>query len=148
MVIDKIENSNLYAGLSGNIAKAFAYINGTDLHSIASGKYEIDNDDVFAIVMEYDTKDISECKLEGHFKYIDVQYIISGAELIGITSLINQIPYIRKDEDDYAFYECETDLIKLDAGRFALFFPDDLHRPCIKVNQISRVKKVVVKVRI
>lgn len=73
MVIDKIENSNPYAGLSNNIAKAFAFIKETDLLSIAVGKHEIDNSDIFANVMEYDTKEESEGKLESHFKYIDIQ---------------------------------------------------------------------------
>jgi len=92
MVIDKIENYKLYVSLSEKIAKAFAYINETDLSQTALGKYEIDNDDIFALVQEYDTKDKNECKLEGHSKYIDIQYIIYGVELIGVTSLINQIP--------------------------------------------------------
>ena len=95
MVIDKIENSKLYVSLSEKIAKAFAYINKTDLSQLALGKYEIDNNDIFAFVQEYDTKDKSECKLEGHSKYIDIQYIISGVELIGVTSLTNQIPIHR-----------------------------------------------------
>ena len=76
MIIDKIENHKLYAGISDKIAKAFSYINKTDLINIAPGTYKIDNDNIFAIVQEYDTKDKSECKLEGHFKYIDIQYII------------------------------------------------------------------------
>lgn len=148
MVIDKIEHSKLYACLSDKIAKAFAFINETDLSSIASGKYEIDKDDIFALVQEYDTKDKSECKLEGHTKYIDVQYIISGVELIGVRPLKNQIPVTKNNEDDYAFYEGDSDLIRVDTGMFAIFFPEDLHMPCIKLNQSSRVKKVVVKVRI
>lgn len=148
MVIDKIENSQLYACLSEKIAKAFAYINETDLSSIATGKYEIDKDDIFALVQEYDTKNRSECKLEGHIRYIDVQYIISGLELIGVKPLIDQLPVTKNDEDDYAFYDGDPDFIRLDTGMFAIFFPEDLHMPCIKFNQISRVKKVVVKVRI
>ncbi len=146
MVIDKIENSKLYAGLSKNIAKAFAYINETDLTSIEAGKYEIDNGDIFAIVMEYDTKDKSE--IESHFKYIDIHYIISGVEYMGVTLLKNQIPVIKNAENDYAFYECDTDLIKVEAGMFTIFFPDDIHMPCIKATQISKVKKVVVKIPI
>lgn len=62
MVIDKIENSKLYECLSERITKAFAFINETDLSSIALGKYEIDKDDIFALVQEYETKDKSECK--------------------------------------------------------------------------------------
>lgn len=68
MVIDKIENHKLYVGLSEKIAKAFNYINKTDLSQTVSGKYEIDGNNIFALVQEYDTKDENDCKLEGHIK--------------------------------------------------------------------------------
>lgn len=148
MVIDKIENFKLYECLSERIAKAFTFINETDLSAIALGKYEIDKDDIFALVQEYDTKDENECKLEGHSRYIDVQYIISGVELIGVRLLKEQKPVTKNEENDYTFYEGDSDLIRIDKGMFAIFFPEDLHMPCIKSDQRSRVKKVVVKVKI
>lgn len=148
MVLDKIENFKHYEMLSEKIALAFAYINETDFSQIALGKYEIDKDEVFALVQEYDTKDKSEGKLEGHRRYIDVQYIVSGIELMGVTSLANQKLISRNDEDDYAFFEGDSSFVKVDAGMFAIFFPDDLHMPCIKFKQVSKVRKVVIKVRI
>ncbi|MBA3065338.1 YhcH/YjgK/YiaL family protein [bacterium] len=148
MIIDKIENSKLYVNLGAKIAKSFAYINETDLSRIAVGKYEIDNGNIFAIVQKYDTRDQSECKLEGHWKHMDIQYIISGVELIGVATLINQIPVYRNEEEDYALFEGDSTLLRVETGMFAIFFPDDLHMPGVKLNQISPVKKVVVKVRI
>ncbi|PIV18458.1 MAG: hypothetical protein COZ15_03260 [Elusimicrobia bacterium CG_4_10_14_3_um_filter_49_12_50_7] len=38
--------------------------------------------------------------------------------------------------------------LKVEAGMFAIFFPDDLHMPGIKSGQISKVKKVAVKIRV
>lgn len=147
MIKDKLENFALYEGLSPKIAKAFRYLNENNLSEIAPGKYDI-NDDLFAIVMEYQTRDSSECKLEGHHKYIDVQYVISGTEQVGITSLTNQIPVETNEADDYDFYALESDLLRFDAGTFMIFFPDDLHMPCISLNESSAVKKVVVKVKV
>ena len=40
-----------------------------------------------------------------------------------------------------------SDLITLKKGMFAIFFPDDIHLPEIKSGKISKVKKVVVKVK-
>jgi YhcH/YjgK/YiaL family protein len=148
MVIDKIENHKIYTGLGSRIKLAFDYIMKTDLVQTPLGQYEIDGDDVFAIVMEYDTKDKSETKFEGHHKYIDLQYIISGTELIGITTLIDQVPVESSTENDYDLYDIDGDFIKFDSGTFMLFFPDDLHMPAISVNQVSKIKKVVVKVRV
>ena len=148
MVLDKFENYKLYVNLSENIAKAFAYIKENDLAKMELGKYVIDNDDVFALVQEYDTKEKSDCKLEGHHKYIDIQYIINGVELMGVTSFTNQKPISIEEANDCTFYESETSLIRVGAGMFTIFFPDDLHMTGIKLNQIAKVKKVVFKVRV
>ena len=148
MVLDKIENYKLYENLSERIAKGFEFINNTDLAQIESGKYQIDNDTIFAIVQEYDTKEVKDCKLEGHTKYIDIQYVIKGVELMGVTTKNNQKMILTDEEKDYSFYEGETSLIRVEEGMFTIFFPDDLHRPCVKADQVSKVKKVVVKVQI
>jgi beta-galactosidase beta subunit len=37
---------------------------------------------LFLIIQEYNTKEIKDCVLEGHVKYIDIQYIIQGVELM------------------------------------------------------------------
>ncbi len=148
MVIDKIKNSELYESLHPRFAKAFAFISKTDFSKLDDGKYEIENDDIFAIVQEYNTKDKKEAKLEAHRKYIDIQYIHSGVELIGVAALNNQIPITDDTEKDLAFYEGDASFIKLEAGMFAIFFPDDLHMPGIKLTQSTKVKKVVIKVRV
>jgi YhcH/YjgK/YiaL family protein len=148
MVIDKIENYRLYSKLTKRLAKGFEFITETDLATIECGKHQIDNDDVFAIVQEYDTKEEQDCVLEGHHKYIDIQYVIRGVELMGFTPLTNQVVVEENLEKDYTFYNGETSMLRVEQGMFTLFFPEDLHRPCVKAGPISKVKKVVVKVKI
>jgi YhcH/YjgK/YiaL family protein len=146
MVIDKIENYKLYVKLNERFETAFDYIKDNDLVQIASGKYSIDGDDIFAIVQEYDTKEKAECKLEGHKKYIDIQYMIQGSEFMGVTTLANQEAITKNEADDYTFYNGDSTMFRVDAGMFTIFFPDDLHMPCLKVGKIEKVKKVVIKV--
>ena len=146
MVLDKIENSKIYESLNLKFAKAFEFILKTDFSQLSDGKYEIENDNVFALVQEYNTKDAKEAKLEAHKKYIDIQYIHSGIELIGLATLQNQLPFSDITEQDIAFYAGDASFMKIEAGMFAIFFPDDLHMPGIKLIQSSKVKKVVVKV--
>ena len=148
MVVDKIENYRLYSTLTNRLAKGFEFIINTDLVAIESGKYEIDSDDIFAIVQEYDTKEEQDCVLESHHQYIDIQYIIKGAELMGVTCLNDQIVVEENLEKDYTFYNAETSMLKVEEGMFTIFFPEDLHRPGVKLDQIAKVKKVVVKVKI
>lgn len=148
MVIDKIENYRLYSKLTKRMAKGFEFIAETDLTSLESGNYQIENDDIFAIVQEYDTKEEKDCILEGHYKYIDIQYVIKGVEIMGFTPLTDQISVEENLEKDYTFYKGETSMLRVEEGMFTIFFPEDLHRPCVKAGQISKVKKVVVKVKI
>jgi YhcH/YjgK/YiaL family protein len=146
MILDKLENSELYEKLHPLFAKAFDFIRKTDFSQLTDGKYEIDNDKLFAMVQEYKTKDETEGKPEAHHKYIDIQYIHSGVELIGIAPLKGNTLISDEPEKDLAFYESETSFIKLEAGMFAIFFPDDLHMPGIKLEKSTKVKKVVIKV--
>lgn len=148
MIIDNLSNSNIYSHLSERIARAFQYLKVNDFYMITPGKYEIDGDNVFAIVAEYQTRDESEGKPESHKKYIDVQFVVKGSELIGYATLGDQeIISDYNEENDITFYKSETSFVRIDEGMFAIFFPDDVHLPGIKVNEKSFLKKVVVKVK-
>lgn len=148
MILDKIENYELYAGITERLAKGFEFIINNDLVAMASGTYDIEDKAVFAIVQEYDTKEEKDCVLEGHTKYIDIQYIIEGSELMGVTTKRDQQVVTSDLDKDYTFYEGEPAYIKLTAGMFTVFFRDDLHRPSVQDGKSSKVKKVVVKVQI
>lgn len=148
MVLDNIKNAGLYKNMHPGFAKAFDFILNTDLSGMADGKYEIQGDDIFAIVQQYNSKNKEDAKLEAHKKYIDIQYINSGVELIGVSMLDNQIPVVNEPDKDLAFYNSEASFIKLNSGMFAIFFPHDLHMPGIKSGQSISVKKVVIKVKI
>ncbi|HEY7751246.1 MAG TPA: YhcH/YjgK/YiaL family protein [Ignavibacteriaceae bacterium] len=148
MIIDKFENINLYKNIHSGINLAFDYIRKNDFKNIKPGKYEIDGQEVFALISEYQSKPEAEGKLEAHKKYIDVQYVISGEELMGYSPLGNQTilaPY--KEENDIIFYSGEKSFTKVSAGMFAIFFPGDVHMPGIKTETPSFVKKLVIKVR-
>jgi YhcH/YjgK/YiaL family protein len=148
MIIDKIENSHLYKNITERINKSFEYIRTTDLKNLPAGKYPIDGENIFALVSEYQTKPESEGKLEAHRKYIDVQFVISGEELMGYVPLGNQqILESYKEENDIVFFKGEKTLTKVSAGMFAIFFPEDVHMPGISAGKISDVKKLVIKVR-
>ena len=149
MILDKIENADLYKGIHVGIHKALIYIQNSNFSDLINGRQEIDGDNIFAIVKEYQTKIIDDNLLESHLKYIDVHYMEQGIEQIGITTLTNQKPKaVYNNFDDYMLFKESCDLITLKKGMFAIFFPDDIHLPEITAGKISKVKKVVVKVKI
>ena len=149
MIIDKIENAHLYEDLGERISKSFDYIEATNLKTLSAGKYPIDGENIFALVSEYKTKPESEGKLEAHKKYIDVQYVISGEELMGYVPLGGQrILEQYKEENDIVFFTGDKSFTKVSAGMFAIFFPEDVHMPGICVEKKSKIKKLVIKVRV
>lgn len=129
--------------------KAFAFLEAQDLATINTGTYEIDGKNVYAIVQEYNSKNPEDAQYESHKVYTDLQYIISGEELIGLTDLSSttvKTPY--DGEKDIAFYDAEEgEMLMAKPGTFFLFFPDDAHRPGIKVDENKPVKKIVIKVK-
>lgn len=148
MILDTLENYQLYSALNERIAKGFDFLRNTDLDAIPSGKHDIEGDTIFALVQEYQTKPMAECKLESHKKYIDIQYVIRGEEFMGITTKNNQPILEQNLEKDYTFYEGTTSLVLVSKGMFTIFFPDDVHQPCVQTESTSEVKKVVIKVLI
>ena len=149
MIKDTLNNSKIYYSLSENIKKGLMWLEANDLIEIDDGKYLIDGNNVYASVQTYETKE--DAKYESHRKYIDIQYMITGEEKIGVTDLSNCKSCIEYDsERDLEFYDidCEDEYIALDKGQFLILFPHDAHKPSISKNKKNTVKKVVVKVAI
>lgn len=150
MIVDYIENAYLYIGLSDGLRKAFEIIKDKALSQKADGRYEVDGDKLYYIVQYYTTKLREECKLEAHKKYIDVQFVVTGQEIIYHTPLNGlkiETPY--DQTKDVAFYKVPADLtaIHLRPRMFCILFPQDAHIPGCPLDVPSNVHKVVVKVR-
>lgn len=150
MIIDTLQNAHLYYGLGPKFIKAFEYLAQTDFSAVAKGKYEIDGQQIFAIVNEYDTVDAATEQMESHKKYIDVQYVVSGAELVGHDFLNGQQPSKAYDADtDFMLFgEKPSFFTKLAQHHFAIFFPTDLHMPNLRIDAPAAVKKVVIKISV
>ncbi len=150
MILDTLENAHRYYGLGPKFVRAFKYLQETDFSKIPKGKYELDGEDIFAIVNEYDTIDATGEQMESHKKYIDVQYVVSGIERVGHDFMGSKMPSQAYDEvtDFMLFSEPPAFFTVLNQGDFALVFPTDLHMPNLKVNEAVAVKKVVVKISV
>ncbi|MBI4580881.1 MAG: YhcH/YjgK/YiaL family protein [Planctomycetes bacterium] len=152
MIKDRLENAEAYAPLGPGIARAMQYLRQTDLSRLEPGRYEIDGDRVFVVVQRYRPKPLSEAAWESHYRYIDVQCVIEGAERMGHLAL-RAGPRVIKPYDpetDLIFYEPGTDLLVFQAGEFAIFSPQDIHAPGLAVDSrpAGEVLKAVVKVRV
>ena len=149
MILDKIENAGLYSCISENLKKGLDFLKNTDLSQVEVGRFEIDGKNVFALISEYESKAHQDCRLEAHQAYADIQYIVSGREAIGFAPLNGQTvteEYIA--EKDIVFFSGETTQLILETGMFAVFYPQDAHRPSMQIDEPEHVKKIVVKVKL
>ncbi len=127
------------------IEHALQYIKKLD-GTIECGKYDLE-DGAYFNVDEYFTKEIG--LPEVHRKYIDLQYILSGEEIIYVANIkdcVNSKGY--SEERDIEFFENanNTSELVMKKGDWAVFYPDDAHVPQIILNESTKVKKIVVKI--
>jgi len=130
--------------------QAFTFLKNADLKKLPLGKQELEGEHLFVSVAEYMGKEKPEALYEAHKKYIDIQYVIEGEELMGLTSL-DKVKVIDPYDEakDITFYHYEGgDYIKATPNNFVVFFPEDVHRPSIKTEKDVLIKKIVVKILI
>lgn len=147
MIIDTLENARLYYKLGGGIRAALEYLEKTDFSKIAPARYEIDNDRLYALVQEYETKPKAHGVWEAHRRHIDVQYVAEGVETMGCAHIGNLT--VRQEyshEKDYELLSGKGDFFTARAGMFVVFFPHDAHMPSLARGAPAKVKKAVVKV--
>ncbi len=151
MIYDHISKIATYRGLSSNIALGLNFLKQINPDT-AVGTYQI-NQQVKAIISEYETKQKNKYGYEAHRKNIDIQYLLSGEERIAclpIERLKETQSYDK--ENDAAFYVADLNIqpsnFSLFPGYFAILFPQDGHMPQLCVNEPETVKKVVVKIKI
>ncbi|PZF74954.1 YhcH/YjgK/YiaL family protein [Taibaiella soli] len=149
MVTGHLQDIMRYAGLGDRLAQAMEYLQQTDFTAMTPGKYDVDGDNIFAIVNEFTTKPYDACEPETHRKYIDIQFMVSGKERFGWAPLLEQKPLMPySDEQDLLLYQPENlNFLNLSAGMFIIFYPTDIHMPEICVNEPELVKKVVMKIQ-
>ena len=150
MIYDIQSNAKLYYPCHKGFQMGFAFIKRAIEENLEPGKYEIDGKNVYASVQEYTTKPDSE-KFEGHRNYIDIQYIISGREYMECSVLANCKTMTQYNpEKDVEFFTCNGLKTKMEFEKdtFAIFFPEDIHKPGVMLDEQMPVKKVVVKVHV
>ena len=147
--VNKVEFAKQYTANKAWWDKAFAYFRDTNLEQLPVGKYPIDTDNVFAAVTDNPTKELANTTWESHRKYIDLQYVIQGAEKMGLAPLAAATVTKPYDESrDVANYEVEGKQFEAKPGTIYIFFPGDVHRPNIRAEGFDHDKKVVIKMRV
>lgn len=150
MIFDHIENYKLYTNINPMFQKAFEFI--MSHRDYNDGQYVLDGEQLIGHVITKETKSKGSAGLEYHKKFIDIQYVVKGKEICGLSpmkGLDHSEPY--NEDNDIAFLDSETDSshIEVEEGQFYIVWPHEPHRPLGAVdNIIEPIKKIIVKVAV
>jgi biofilm protein TabA len=147
--VRKLSGWRSHKGLD-DFKHAFEFLESLGNRDKAPGRYPIDGDRMYSIIAENNTIPPEAAQFEAHRRYIDIHYLIRGAEMIGL-AVANKLeeakPY--DVENDLALYK-RPQVYKrliLMPGDFVVFYPGQAHMPsCNPHNKSEEIKKVVVKV--
>ena len=138
--------------LPAAIERALDFLRSTDFSKLAPGVVEIDGKNIFAQIIDLTTREVAENRPEVHRRYLDIQFLASGEEKIGIAidTGNNEINEALLEQRDIIFYHASENesFIEMIPGSYAIFFPQDVHRPACIYNDASQIRKVVVKVKV
>lgn len=152
MVATSIFSKDLenFKSIHPRFSDAFEFLKKAVNEDYKDGNYEIDGKNIYAFISSYETKTESEVQFEAHNKYIDIQCVVSGTEVIGFESEKEvSLTQDYKDGNDICFYALNEnyDKIALKKGEFVIIMTDELHAPCLSVeNKPENVRKIVVKI--
>lgn len=138
--------------LPAAIEKALDFLRTTDFHTLAPGVVEIDGRKIFAQVLDLTTQSPETLRPEVHRRYLDIQFLAWGEEKIGIAidSGNNIVSESLLEQRDIIFYENSEheSFFEMIPGSYAIFFPQDVHRPGCHKTHATAIRKIVVKVDI
>lgn len=147
MIVDTLDNLEMYASVNPLFAQAVDFIKSNDLNTLEPGKIELSGSDLVVNIAQTTPKAKEEAKLETHNMFIDIQIPLSGTEIMGYTPGKDCVPAdaIYDSVKDITFFEgLAENYIAVKPGMFAIFFPQDGHAPGISPDG---VRKVIVKVK-
>ena len=152
MIVTDLEHIAEQAALSPALRKAIDFLRQAHPLELTDGRVEIDGDKVYALVQSYETVATDEPRFEAHRKYLDVQYLASGEEVIGwasIDRLIVGVPYDEaKDASLGRVFPPDMTRVRLSSGQLAVLYPADAHAPKLAAGAPAPVIKIVVKVSV
>jgi YhcH/YjgK/YiaL family protein len=136
------------ASLGETVVRSVAWIRSLPADP-AEGRHALWEDNIYALVLRYDTGDAAESRFETHRKYVDFQYTLAGSETIEWApreSLANDGDY--DAAKDLLFHHPGPVFgraVKA-AGFFSIYTPVDAHRGKIRAAGFESAFKVVVKI--
>jgi biofilm protein TabA len=151
MIVTDLEHASQQIALTPALQKALDFLRQVRPGTLKEGRIEIAGDQAFALVQLYETR-AGEPTFEAHRKYLDIQYMAEGEEIIG-WALIDRMAVdaaydAAKDVCLGRVPAADVTPVRLSAGQLAVLYPTDAHAPKMAAGAPRAVKKIVVKVAV
>jgi YhcH/YjgK/YiaL family protein len=113
-----------------------------DLAALPDGRHAVAGDRLYASIEHRAGRGREGAPAEFHRRYVDIQYMVSGIEVIGWRALqdCTQVATPYDAERDVGFYaESPRFWMAVQPGEFAIFLPDDVHAPLAGEGPVHKV---------
>ena len=152
MVQTTKEQLQNYCSLNPHFPAAFAALEKLAEKGFERGRHPVDGDNIFINALEYDTHPAEGALMEAHEAYIDVMWMVSGREQIGVCPLADVTeltqPYDAAGDAALAKLAIGSSMVQMKPGSVCILFPEDAHAPGLDAAAPSHVQKLIAKVRV
>ena len=144
MIVCPWKDIKKYAALLPGIEEAYDAVNA--LTDYEAKTYPLsDGNRFFVAVGTTKAPDVAEA----HRKYLDIQYIVKGKEVMGWADLADcQIQGEFNEEKDIGMYTGDFSFLTVSEGICYVAFPEDVHMPGRHLDVPNDYVKVVVKLKV
>ncbi|MGL4388510.1 MAG: YhcH/YjgK/YiaL family protein [Brevinema sp.] len=148
MILTTFDRLNIEHFNNGNFKNTLTFLlkNKDEMFAKPVGKYQV-CEEFFYIIQEYESKEYASW--EAHEKYIDIQILISGEEMILLADRSHLKATTAYDsEKDWIEFEGEARTSSIfSTGDVGIFFPRDAHKPGLcSPHYKGTIRKCIVKV--
>lgn len=151
MIVDHIKNRSRYEHCHKNIAAALQFIaEHADDPELKDGSYPVIPDEVIVHVLTKETHGRDEAKMEIHKNFMDIHYIIKGAESCAVAPLAPEQDIAYDPNTDNAFWDCKDSYsVVIGEGEFYAVWPMEPHCPlCNTTEAPETIRKIICKVKV
>ena len=132
-----------YAPAIAGLEEAIALVNS--LQTMESAVYPLSSGGR-VVVQSGTTRSTEGAFGEAHRKFLDIQYIVDGQEVMGWAPIENVALQGEFDvEKDIGAYAGNWEFIRIAAGHCYVVFPEDAHLPSAHLEEPNTFCKIVVK---
>jgi YhcH/YjgK/YiaL family protein len=131
MILDTIQNAERYYCMHPGFKAAFEWLKGQTGARLPAGRKDLDGARLYANVITEGGRGQARAKFETHRRYIDIQFVVEGFDLMGWRHLDATMKGKGFDtaKDVELFEDRPEWWVPVPAGHFAIFFPEDAHAP-------------------